>query len=265
MMENMLIIIPLHVFDGNTKELLERAVKSVPNGIAITISTTSEIQEKYSDDILNIVGKEKENLFKLIASTNGKSDFCSLVNNAVDENFKWFSILEFDDEYTDIWFKNVEKEMSYHSDVSIFMPLEELIDFNSNKFAGYGNEAPWASAFSNEIGYVDNDCLQEFFDFYLTGCIFNTQDWINCGGLKPSIKVTFWYEFMLRLTSKNKKFYVIPKLGYKHYVNREGSLYSDYKNTITQEESKWWYELAKEECNFKQDRNKLYVKEEVAE
>ena len=263
-MKDVLIIIPLHVIGGNTSELLKRAIKSVPNGFKIRLSTTEDINEKYINEILEIVDKDKSESFSIVTSPNDKSDFCSLVNNAVDKEYKWFSILEFDDEYTDIWFKNVEKEMPYHNDVSVFMPLEELIDFDSNRFVGYGNEAPWASAFSNDIGFIDNDCIQEFFDFYLTGCLFNTQDWINCGGLKSSIKVTFWYEFMLRLTSKNKKFYVIPKLGYKHYVNREGSLYYIYKKTISQEESKWWYELAKEECNFKQDRNKTY-NSEVAE
>ena len=63
---------------------------------------------------------------------------------------------------------------------------------------------------------------------------------------------------MLRLTHNNKKIYVIPKLGYRHFVNRENSLYDIYKKTITNEESKWWYELAKEEYFFKNDRNKTY-------
>ena len=29
-------------------------------------------------------------------------------------------------------------------------------------------KAAWASAFSNEIGFIDNDCfLQNYFDFYM--------------------------------------------------------------------------------------------------
>ena len=94
----------------------------------------------------------------------------------------------------------------------MFLPLEELIDYNKNNFIGYGNEAPWASSFSNDIGYIDNDCLQQYFDFYLTGGVFNTEDWINQGGLKPSIKISFWYEFLLRITNNNKKVFVFIAL-----------------------------------------------------
>ena len=158
----------------------------------------------------------------------------------------------------DIWFKNVEKYIEYKPEVSVFLPLEELVDYSKNQVIGYGNEAPWASSFSNEIGYIDNDCLQQYFDFYLTGSVFNVEDWKNYGGLKPSIKISFWYEFLLRMTNKGKKVFVIPKLGYKHYVDRENSLYDMYRKTIDEKESSWWFELAKQESNFKEDRNKTY-------
>ena len=138
------------------------------------------------------------------------------------------------------------------------MPLEELIDYDKNTFIGYGNEAPWATSFSNEVGHIDNDCLQQYFDFYMTGSVFNTEDWNNFGGLKPSIKISFWYEFLLRYTNKGKKVFVIPKLGYKHYVNRPDSIYDVYSKTIDEKESAWWFELAKQESLYKEDRNKTY-------
>ena len=46
----------------------------------------------------------------------------------------------------------------------------------------------------------------------MTGSIFNTADWKEVGGLKPQIKLTFWYEWMLRLTNKGKDIFVIPKI-----------------------------------------------------
>ena len=130
--------------------------------------------------------------------------------------------------------------------------------FNTKKFIGYGNEAPWATSFSEEIGYIDNESLQQYFDFYLTGGIYNADDWRSQGSLKPSIKLTFWYEFLLRLTKNGKKVFVIPKLGLKHYVDREGSLYDEYRKTITEEESNWWYELAQKEQYYLEDRNKTF-------
>ena len=141
---------------------------------------------------------------------------------------------------------------------SVFMFLEDITDFNNGKYIGFGNEAAWASSFSNEIGYIDNDCLQNYFDFYLTGSIFNIADWREVGGLKPSIKITFWYEWLLRATNKGKTVFVIPKVGYNHHLARKGSLVEYYKENIGNEEAQWWFDLAKRESLFREDRNKTY-------
>lgn len=254
-MKDITIIIPVHVYNEQVKEMLTKAIESVPSDYLIHIVNPNKLESE-----LGWLVKKYDNVTLLSAVDEDEpTDFCTLVNRGVSTcGTNWFSILEFDDEYTPIWFSNVEKEMEYKSDVSVFIPLTELNDFNNTRFVSYGNEAPWASSFSNEIGYIDNDCLQDFFDFYLTGSVFSTLDWLNSGGLKPSIKVTFWYEFLLRLTNDGKKIYVIPKLGYKHNVNRDGSLYNEYANTVTTDEADWWRELAKKECFFKKDRNKTY-------
>lgn len=257
-MKDITIIIPIHEYNDYIKALLTRAIQSVHSDYQINVIIPRSLEnENFS--------LEEYNNVSVICSMNDKesSDFCTLVNRGVTTvKTKWFSILEFDDEYTDIWFKNVEKYIEYNPEVSVLLPLEELIDYNKNNFIGYGNEAPWASSFSNEIGYIDNDCLQQYFDFYLTGSVFNTEDWLNQGGLKPSIKISFWYEFLLRITNRGKKVFVIPKLGYKHYVDREGSLYDIYRKTIDEKESAWYFELAKQESLYKEDRNKVYENNE---
>lgn len=254
-MKDITIIIPVHVYNEQVKEMLIKAIESVPSDYLIHIVNPNKLESE-----LGWLVKKYDNVTVFSAVDEDEpTDFCTLVNRGVSTcGTNWFSILEFDDEYTSIWFSNVEKEMEYKSDVSVFVPLTELNDFNNTHFVSYGNEAPWASSFSNEIGYIDNDCLQDFFDFYLTGSVFSTLDWLNSGGLKPSIKVTFWYEFLLRLTNEGKKIYVVPKLGYKHNVNRDGSLHKEYANTVTTDEADWWRELAKKECFFKKDRNKTY-------
>lgn len=178
------------------------------------------------------------------------------MNNGVDKvETKWFSILEFDDEYSNIWFANFYKVKDFKQDVSVFVPLTDLIENETNKFIGFGNESVWASSFSNELGYIDNDCLQNFFDFYMTGSIFNTSDWKESGGLKESFKLTFWYEFLLRYTYLNKKVYVIPRIGYKHMLNRKNSLIDLYTNSISEKESKFWINLAKQDYFFTKERD----------
>lgn len=242
------IIVPLHEFSDDNKELLKHAIESVPSEYEVRVSCTKGLGKNVNDMKL---GKN----VKVIE--NDASDFASLVNKAVGGT-KWFSILEFDDTYTKIWFENVARYVEYMPDVSVFLPLTDLVDFSESKFMGYGNEAPWASSFSNEIGHIDNECLQEYFDFYMTGGVFNTEDWENLGGLKASIKLTFWYEFLLRATMKTKKVFVIPKSGYIHCVNRPNSLYAQYRESLTQDETEWWFKLAKQECYFKDDRHKTY-------
>lgn len=258
-LDSMLVIVPLHEYNEQVKGLLEKALKSVPSEYSVVISTTENLRD-YETELLSFIPN-----VKVVYGETSASDFCTLVNNAVDTDYKWFSILEYDDEYTSIWFKNAERFMEFKSDVSVFLPLTELVDAENERFVSYGNEAPWASSFSNEIGFIDYECLGDFFDFYLTGSIFNTQDWLNIGGLKPSIKLTFWYEFLLRLTNGGKKAYVIPKLGYKHKVNRVGSLIDIYNDTIDSKEAEWWYKTAKEECFYTQDRNKVYTENNNAE
>lgn len=257
-MKDISIIIPIHEYNEDVKKLITRAINSVPNDYYIFISTISDLKENF-----NWVLDLRDNIEITINDNDSKSDFCTLVNNVVMRiGTKWFSILEFDDEFTKIWFDNVEYEMKYKPDVSVFLPLEELIDFNTNKFIGYGNEAPWATSFSEEIGYIDNESLQQYFDFYLTGGVFNADDFRSQGLLKSSMKLTFWYEFLLRMTKNGKKVYVIPKLGLLHYVDRENSLYDIYRKTISEEESNWWFETAQKECYYLADRNKVYEKGE---
>jgi hypothetical protein len=135
-------------------------------------------------------------------------------------------------------------------DTSVFMCLEDITDFNNGKYIGFGNAEAYASAFSNELGFIDYDCLQNYFDFYLTGSVFNIKDWIEVGGLKTNIKLTFWYEWLLRATNKNKKVFVIPKVGYNHSLGREGSLVNIYRKNMSQDEIQWHFDLAKREHFF---------------
>ena len=102
-----------------------------------------------------------------------------------------------------------------------------------HKVFQYINEIAWTNSFSSEIGFLDFDCLQDYPSFNLTGGIFNTKDFNTIGGFDSSIKVAFNYEYLLRLTKKELKVYVVPKEGYVHCVGRKGSLTDEYNNTLT--------------------------------
>lgn len=248
MKNKILVIIPLHQFDDDVKPLLQDAINSVPTDVDIALSLPVSIKDEVGKNIK--IGKN----VKIVENDNKSIDFMTLVNSAVDENYDWFSILEYDDEYTPIWFKNVDKYIDYKSDYSIFLPFEDLVDYEKKEYMGMGNVAPWASSFSNEIGVIDLDCLQNYFEFYLTGSVFNTKDWKEIGGLKTNIPIYFWYEFLLRATNKGKKVFVIPKVGYNHYIGRKGSLLEIYKETVKEDEARYWMGIAKKEYFFVEQR-----------
>jgi hypothetical protein len=58
----------------------------------------------------------------------------------------------------------------------------------------------------------------------------------------------------LRLTKKELKVYVVPKEGYIHVIGRKDSLTDEYNQTLTREEIKRWFDLAKTEYAFNEDR-----------
>ena len=107
----------------------------------------------------------------------------------------------------------------------------------------------------NDLGYIDLDCLQNFFEFYLTGSVFNTSDWKEVGGLKPNVDLYFWYELLLRWTNKGKTVFVIPKVGYVHYLGRKDSMLETYRKTISEEEAKRLLNVAKKEYFFKPNKS----------
>ena len=250
-------IIPVHKFDEEVKGLLETSVKSF---VETTKNTPADLMFIGPKDVLDQV--KALNLHDAEYIANEKSWFSTLINAAAKEvKTDYFSILEYDDEYTPIWFDNVINYINNSGeDISVFLPLTEVFD-NEHKEQGpigYGNEAVWASSFSEKLGYFDNECLQDYLLFNTTGGVFKTKDFIEVGGLKESIKLSFWYEFLLRAINKNKKVFVIPKVGYFHIVNRNGSLATEYAQNMSDRESDFWVELARKEYLYKTDRKKTY-------
>lgn len=88
----------------------------------------------------------------------------------------------------------------------------------------------------------------------------------NSGGFKSSVKLTFVYEFLLRLTYNSAKIMTIPRIGYKHMNLRRGSIFWNYKfgdNNLTDDEVSFWIDLAKKEHFFTTDRKLKYEPQEV--
>ena len=184
-------------------------------------------------------------------------NFADQVNQGIKvSSSEWISIFEFDDEYSKIWFDNVQKYSKIYNDVSVFLPI--VVDVDSKTlFAGFTNEATFALNMTSEIGYLTNDLLQNFQNFQISGAVYKKDIFETFGYIKPSFKLTFGYEFLLRLTYNSVKIMTIPRIGYKHMNLREGSIFWNYKNgddKLTQDEVKLWIDSAKKEYFFINDR-----------
>lgn len=255
-MKNLTIIIPVHTYDENIGSMLTTAIESYRNA------------DKKNEAVLMVVGPKevieqvkKINKAQTVYVENEGTKFSVQINKAVSEvSTDYFSILEFDDTYTEHWFENVEKYINAGKDESFFLPLTEVVDSRNkeNGAIGYTNEAVWASSFSDVIGYLDLDCLKDYMQFNLTGGVFKKKDYEEIGGLKESMKLSYWYEFMLRAVHNKKTIFVIPKVGYIHLINRKDSESVNYQNTMTTDEADWWTNLALKEYLFKKDRKKTY-------
>jgi glycosyltransferase involved in cell wall biosynthesis len=253
------VILPVHEVNDETKNMLTNAIKSVeqqivrPDELVIVAPKDSEalnyIKKMDMGEIKDIV---------TIAENNGETDFCSQVNYGVSvSKSEWVSILEYDDEYAKIWFKNVLEYRNANPNVDLFLPI--VIDVNDEgQFIGFTNEAVWANSFSDELGVLDNNSLLAYQNFNIDGMVVRKSTYEEMGKLKPNIKLTFIYEFLLRLTFKDVRIMTIPKFGYKHVNQRPDSLFSKYKETMNPAEAKWWLQTAKKEYYFQNDRKITY-------
>ena len=100
--------------------------------------------------------------------------------------------------------------------------------------------------------------LELYLTFNVHGGVFKTEEFKALGGLKTSMKLSFWYEFLFRALYKQKQIFVIQRIGYYHRVNVPDSLTDEYTKTMSEKEADWWIELAKKEYFFPQDRKKTY-------
>lgn len=258
------VIIPVHELDDITKQLYLNAIKSVerqnvrPDELVVVTPTGSEAETfvKAADygEIKDIV---------TFVENAGETDFATQANLGISKSKSgWISILEYDDEYAAIWFKNVIEYREAHPNVGLFMPIIVDVD-GGGQFIGFTNEAVWANAFSDEIGILDLNALLAYQNFNIDGIVIKKEHIEEFGGFKSSIKLTFIYEFLLRMAFKDVRIMTIPKFGYKHVNQRVNSLFANYKSSMDPLESRWWMSQAKKEYYFEKDRKINYTKQTV--
>ena len=244
-------------------EYFEKAILSLKNQqVGFDELVIVHTQEQSLIDLLDSYDFGDLNVTKLL--WDQEPNYANQVNFGI-KNAKgtWISLFEFDDEYSSIWFKNVKKYVESFPEVQMFLPVVVETD-EKGLFAGFTNEETFAANFSQEMGILTNDTLQEYQYFQTAGSVIKKSVIEDFGGFKPSIKLTFIYEFLLRLTYNSITVMTIPRLGYKHVNLREGSIFWNYKfgdSKMVEDEVKFWIQTAKREYFFTDDRSIKYQSE----
>jgi hypothetical protein len=260
------VVLPINTTrQRNFDELFERCIKSL-HGQLVGINELVIVHSDESALVEKLEGFDFSGLTVNLIKNTGEVDFATQVNLGVENaKNKWVSIFEFDDEYSTIWFKNVKRYSEAYPDVNVFLPIVVDTD-EKGVFAGFTNEATFAVSLNTEIGILTNDVLMNYQNFQSSGMVIKKEDFLSSGGLKKSIKLTFVYEFLLRLTYNSLKIMTIPRIGYKHTNLREGSIFWGYKfgnEKISDNEVSFWLETAKKEHFFTSDRSIKYEPQDV--
>ncbi len=256
-MKNITIIIPVHRIDGDYREMLNNALSSIENfhnDVVVTIVCPPSVKNELS---------QLSDKLEINYTINAKeTDFCSQVNAGITNcETEWFSILEIDDEFRPIWLKSMNEYVNENKDVDVFLPIVQDVNVNGN-FVSFTNESMWAYGFTEKQGFLDNEVLLDYQNYQTSGGLYRTQVIKENGSFKENIKLTFSYEFLLRLTHNGVKIMSVPKIGYKHVNLREDSLFWLYKNNeeskLKEKEVRFWLDTAKKEFFFKNKRDVKY-------
>ena len=123
-MNKITTIVPVHKFDDEVKTLLETAIKSF---VETNKNNPSDLMFVGPKEVLEQV--KAMNLGEAVYIENENAWFSAQINAAAKKvKTDYFAILEYDDEFTPIWFDNVVRYINTGDDISVFLPLTEVFD-----------------------------------------------------------------------------------------------------------------------------------------
>lgn len=267
-MTNISIILPVHEFNDTVAGFLRKTFGAIKaqkdvDALPVIILVHSHLAEQtglleFIKEFVTPVEQTDVALSITPIKNEGKTDFASQVNLGVQNaGTDYISILEYDDMYSEVFFKNAVKHIKALPDVGMFLPFTIEVDDKTQTLVQIVNQAIWSKSYVGEngvLGYLNTKSLGEFSFYTLGGSVIKKSEYTAVGGLKANIKLAFTYEFILRFLDNGNKIYSMAHFGYRHIINRAGSLFSNYGATMPMKERKFWFETAKKEAHFFNDR-----------
>ena len=211
-------------------------------------------------------------------SDNFPKIFNEAFNIASENEYEYFSIIEPNDVIGLNWYTQANSYASENKDVSIFFPI--IRNTINGTFNSLLNEAPWSEGLAEEAGKVDSNLLSRFNCVVPISAIFRIEAIKSDSEqkedgkyypFKESFKISHYYEFLMRMVYDGVKAMCVPRVGYEFKTKSNEVFKHTYckiphniaqisveNGGVTQNEGKFWMDLAKKEYFYDKDRNKTY-------
>jgi hypothetical protein len=266
--------------EGQERSMLE----TILNKPHITIKEQVNPEEPAVDKVIE-ADKTLNYIIEKTESHKFQSIFNEAFNYAEINGYESFSLIEPEDVLDANWFTYVNRYSAKKPDFDGFLPLTREV--SNGAFLGFGNEACWVENYAEVAGTYDLQLLMRFNCMNITGAVFKTTSLAtyaeNVNGvrkiMKEDFKLTYSYEFFLRMVYNDKKFFTIPRLGYEHRMDIPSEIIDPFSSKIPRniaqwpedkggmvpEEIKFWNETAKKEYFIgRHDRPIQFTKKAVA-
>lgn len=199
-------------------------------------------------------------------------------NYALQNEYSWFSVVEYLDILNKNWYKTFDAFSESKQEQDVFVPITKQT--SNGLFGGFLNEACWAEGVAEEAGVFDLNMLLRMNCINITGSVYKVDSLKQYSEerdgfyypMKENLKVSCSYEFFLRFVYNDLKIFSIPRIGYEYTVVSNSSQYDEFLSKVptnllsiskengglTEEEYKFWLQSAKKEYFFDEQRNVEY-------
>jgi hypothetical protein len=273
----------LVLYGGDNDEELS-LIKNILDKPSITID-----EKKIPDGPVEQKLIEATNSLNYVLEKTTNHTFQGIFNEALNysilNKYEYFSLVESEDVVDVNWYKTAMKYASKKEETDGFMPLTREV--SNGNFLGFFNEACWVDGYAEVAGTFDLQLLMRFNCVNITGAVFKTESIKTHSteidgqfkAVKEDFKVSYSYEFFLRMIYNDLKFFTIPRMGYEHRIDipseivepfsskipRNISVWPEEKGGLSPEEVKFWVDAAKREYFIgRHDRPLKFEKKVVA-
>jgi hypothetical protein len=262
-MTNTTILIPIHELNEVNKPYFQECIKGLSTQKDKNFNVLFISPENLTETISEIAKSSLEGITFECLTNPGLTDYTSQINEGV-KNVKtaYFSIVQMDDVVFPNHTLNINKYISAYPNVDVFVPLTYEVDTEDSPL-GFSNESVWAINSMKKFGYFDLKGAKEhlFYNYNINCLTMKTECYTQTGGLKRNMKRFQDYEHLLRMLNLGKSIFVIPKISYKHVNGVKGSIMESQTN-MSEQEKKFWLQMAKKEYFFDFDRELNFIENE---